>query len=84
MTPVGRAAPGSQREEVNAMDHPVHHYRGYEILCSHSGYTILQGGIEVLSMGTGNADNALANCESTDDFLPHAKLAIDKLIGGRA
>ncbi|MGN6481318.1 hypothetical protein [Luteibacter sp.] len=66
------------------MDHPVHHYRGYEILCSRSGYTILQGGIEVLSMGTGNADTLLADCESTDDFLPHARLAIDKMIGERA
>ena len=62
------------------MDNLVHPYRGYEILCSTSGYTIMQGGVEVLSVGTGDASATLANCSTIDDFLPHAKRAIDALI----
>jgi hypothetical protein len=62
------------------MDNLVHSYRGYEILCSTSGYTIMQGGIEVLSVGTGDAGSTLANGAAVDDFLPHAQRAVDALI----
>jgi hypothetical protein len=62
------------------MDNLVHSYKGYEILCSTSGYTIMQGGVEVLSVGTGDASATLANCAMIDDFLPHAQQAIDALI----
>jgi hypothetical protein len=62
------------------MDHPVHQYRGYEILCSLAGYTVMQGGIEVLSIGATDADTELADCTDVDDMLHHAELAIDRLI----
>jgi hypothetical protein len=62
------------------MDHPVHRYRGYEILCSETGYTVIQGGAEVLNVGAQDATPALRDCDSVDDLLRHAEQAVDALI----
>lgn len=62
------------------MDNPVHRYRGYDILCSASGYTVMKGDVEVLSVGTGDAGSELADCATVDHFLPQAQHAIDQLI----
>jgi hypothetical protein len=63
------------------MDHPVHHYRGHEILCSLTGYTVMKGGAEVLNIGTADANAPPADCASVDHLLEHARRAIDRLIG---
>ncbi|UPG93370.1 hypothetical protein [Luteibacter aegosomatissinici] len=62
------------------MDHPVHHYRGYEILCSLTGYTVMKGGIEVLNIGAEDADPTVPDRASVNHVLDHAKHAVDRLI----
>ncbi|KJV30307.1 hypothetical protein VI08_15200 [Luteibacter yeojuensis] len=62
----------------------MHQYRGYEILCSLAGYTVMQGGIEVLSIGTADAGTELADCSEVDHMLRHAEQAIDRLIAEAA
>jgi len=66
------------------MDHPVHHYRGYEILCSATGYTVIKGGAEVLSVGGADAHPQRADCESNDRLLEHARRTVDRLISAEA
>lgn len=66
-------------DDGRLMETPVHRYRGYEILCSQAGYTVIKGGVEVLSVGSRNARPGLSDCASTDHLLSHAKAAIDAL-----
>ncbi|QWT20688.1 hypothetical protein KPL74_01450 [Bacillus sp. NP157] len=60
--------------------HPEHHYRGYDILCSTSGYTVMQRHVEVLNVGAMDAGSGLADCAEVDHMLEHARKAIDRLI----
>jgi hypothetical protein len=64
------------------MHTPVRHYRGYDILCSASGYTLLRNDVEIMTVGTHDAPPELEDCAHIDDFLGKAKAAIDHMIDG--
>lgn len=62
------------------MHTPVQHYRGYDILCSASGYTLLRNDVEVLTVGHHDAGDRLQDCAHLDNLLKQAKLAVDRLL----
>jgi hypothetical protein len=62
------------------MDQPVHHYRGYEILCSQTGYTVMKGGAEILNVGAADANPSVTTSPSMERLLIHARRKIDQLI----
>jgi hypothetical protein len=64
------------------MHTPVQYYRGYDILCSASGYTLLRNDVEILSVGHRDAGNHLHDCAHLDHLLAQAKLSVDRLLDG--
>jgi hypothetical protein len=62
---------------------PVEHYRGYDILCSASGYTLLRNDVEVLTVGEIDAEGHLEDCEHLANLLRHARDSVDKLLDRR-
>jgi hypothetical protein len=64
------------------MHTPVEHYRGYDILCSASGYTLLRNDVEVLTVGKLDADTHLKDCTHLDHLLVQAKRSVDRLLEG--
>nr|WP_063573963.1 hypothetical protein [Luteibacter rhizovicinus] len=62
------------------MQTPVQHYRGYDILCSASGYTLLRNDVEVLSVGSHDAGNPLQDCAHLDHLLEQARQSVDRLL----
>jgi hypothetical protein len=64
------------------MNTPVQHYRGYDILCSASGYTLLRNDVEILTEGRSDAGNHLQDCAHLERLLAQAKQSVDKLIDG--
>jgi hypothetical protein len=62
------------------MHTPVQHYRGYDILCSASGYTLLRNDVEVLSVGHRDAGNELQDCAHLDHLLEQARQSVDRLL----
>jgi hypothetical protein len=62
------------------MHTPVQHYRGYDILCSASGYTLLRHDVEVLTVGPRDAGNHLQDCDHLAHLLEQAKASVDKLL----
>jgi hypothetical protein len=64
------------------MHTPVQHYRGYDILCSASGYTLLRNDVEVLTVGPDNAGHPLEDCAHLDHLLKHARQSVDRLLDG--
>jgi hypothetical protein len=64
------------------MHTPVQHYRGYDILCSASGYTLLRNDVEVLTVGPGDAGHQLEDCAHLKHLLEQARLSVDRLLDG--
>ncbi|HVI55282.1 MAG TPA: hypothetical protein VM621_09535 [Luteibacter sp.] len=64
------------------MHTPVQHYRGYDILCSASGYTLLRNDVEVLTVGTRDAGSHLQDCARLNRLLEKARQSVDELIDG--
>jgi hypothetical protein len=64
------------------MHAPVQHYRGYDILCSASGYTLLRNDVEILSVGHRDAGNRLQDCAHLAHLFEQAKQSIDRLLDG--
>jgi hypothetical protein len=62
------------------MHTPVQHYRGYDILCSASGYTLMRNDVEVLTVGPRDAGSPLQDCAHLDRLLEQAKLSVDRLL----
>ncbi|MGY3229813.1 hypothetical protein ACVWWJ_001297 [Luteibacter sp. HA06] len=62
------------------MHTPVEHYRGYDILCSASGYTLLRNDVEVLTVGHHDASKPLQDCAHLARLLEQAKLSVDRLL----
>jgi hypothetical protein len=62
------------------MHTPVQHYRGYDILCSESGYTLLRNDVEVLTVGDLDAGQPLEDCAHVDKLLEHARQSVDELL----
>jgi hypothetical protein len=62
------------------MHTPVQHYRGYDILCSASGYTLLRHDVEVLTVGSCDAGSHLQDCAHLDYLLKHARQSVDRLL----
>jgi hypothetical protein len=62
------------------MHTPVQHYRGYDILCSPSGYTLLRNDVEILTVGDLDAKEPLADCAHVDNLLEHARHSVDRLL----
>ncbi|GAA0912477.1 hypothetical protein KR767_13325 [Luteibacter anthropi] len=58
------------------METPVH-YRGYDILCSESGYTLLLQDVEVESVAVRDASGKVRNCTELADILALARRAVD-------
>jgi hypothetical protein len=63
------------------MHTPVRHYRGYDILCSASGYTLLRNDVEVMTVGTHDAHDELKDCADIEHFFTQARATVDRLIG---
>ncbi|MET0937399.1 MAG: hypothetical protein ABWX83_15505 [Luteibacter sp.] len=64
------------------MHTPVRHYRGYDILCSASGYTLLRNDVEVMTVGTRDAGAQLEDCAEVEDHFLKARVTVDRLIDG--
>lgn len=64
------------------MHTPVQHYRGYDILCSASGYTLLRNDVEILSVGHRDAGSHLQDCTHLDHLLEQARQSVDRLLDG--
>jgi hypothetical protein len=62
------------------MQTPVQHYRGYDILCSASGYTLMRNDVEVLTVGHHDAGTPLQDCAHLRSLLEQAKLSVDRLL----
>lgn len=62
------------------MDSPVH-YRGYDILCSERGYTILFNDVDVMTEGVEHAGE-LKDCRDLEIILEQARRAVDQFIAG--
>jgi hypothetical protein len=64
------------------MHTPVRQYRGYDILCSASGYTLLRNDVEVLTVGDHDAAGDLQDCAHLQNLLRQARLNVDRLLDG--
>lgn len=62
------------------MHTPVQHYRGYDILCSASGYTLLRNDVEVLTVGHHDAANELQDCAHLHHLLDQARQSVDRML----
>lgn len=58
------------------METPVH-YRGYDILCSESGYTLVLQDVEVESVAVRDAGGAVRKRDELQEILAQAKRAVD-------
>lgn len=58
------------------METPVH-YRGYDILCSESGYTLVLQDVEVESVAVRDAGGAVRERDELQEILAQAKRAVD-------
>lgn len=58
------------------METPVH-YRGYDILCSESGYTLVLQDVEVESVAVRDVGGAVRERDELQEILAQAKRAVD-------
>jgi len=55
-------------------------YRGYDIVCSETGYTIFFNDVDVMTGGSGDAGRWM-DCQASASILEQARRTVDRLIG---